>query len=377
MTATRIKGIKESATFRISNIASKMRAEGEDVISLSLGEPDFPTPSHICEAAKQALDRGETHYSPSPGIPALREAIAQKLREENNLEVEASNIIVTPGAKQAIFEALLSTLDEGDEAVLFNPSWVSYEPAIRLAGAKVVWASTDENFRPSNLAEFVSHRTRILVANSPCNPTGAVFTRDNLREIADLSQDFDFLVLSDEIYEKIIYDQKHWSIGSFPGMEERTITINGFSKSYAMTGWRLGYAAAPPEVYRQMLKIHSHSVSQAATFVQHAGIAALQGSQQPVQEMREEFQARRDFLHQKLQELGIRAPLPQGAFYIFADVSEYGNGEEVAELLLKKAKVAVTPGIAFGSSGKNYIRISYAASMERLAEAVARMKEAL
>lgn len=378
MTARRLREIEESATLRISNIANELKGQGRDVISFSLGEPDFPTPKHICEAAKEALDRGETHYTPSPGIPELRQAIAEKLKIENRLEAKANNILVTPGAKQAIFEALLAVLDEGDEAILFDPAWVSYEPAIRLAGARVVWAPVNpKDFTPLDPIELITSKTKIIVVNSPCNPTGAVFDKKNLKAIADLAKDHDFLVLSDEIYEKIIYDKEHISIGSLDGMEERTITINGFSKAYAMTGWRLGYAAAPKNIFEQMLKLHSHSVSQAGSFVQYGGLAALRRDQGFILNMVKEFRARRDLLIRGLNKLGLRCNLPEGAFYAFPNVGKYGDGESFSEMLLTKAQVATTPGSAFGPTDTNYIRISYATSRERIREALRRIEGVL
>ena len=379
MTAKRLQNITESATLRISNLANELKSQGKDIISFSLGEPDFNTPGHIIDAAKASLDRGDTHYTPSPGIPELRKAIAEKLKKENKIEAKMGNIIVTPGAKQAIFEVMLSVLQEGDEAILFDPAWVSYDPCVKLAGAKTVWAPTtrDDGFIPAGLSEYITKKTKLIVINSPCNPTGGVYGRETLKEIADLAVDNDILVLSDEIYEKIIYDREHVSIGSLDGMQDLTITVNGFSKAYAMTGWRLGYVCAPKEIYEQMLKLHSHSVSQATSFVQYAGIAALQGDQTCVADMVKEFRARRDLLVVGLNRLGIKCACPDGAFYAFADVSEYGSGEKVAELLLNKAFVATTPGAAFGEAGNDFIRISYATSQERIREALRRMEAVL
>ncbi|MDP2846347.1 MAG: pyridoxal phosphate-dependent aminotransferase [Candidatus Methanoperedens sp.] len=379
MTAKRLQNITESATLRIAALASELKSQGKDIISFSLGEPDFATPRHITDAAKASLDRGETHYTPSPGIPELRRAIAGKLKKENNIDAKPGNIIVTPGAKQAIFEVMLSVLDEGDEAILFDPAWVSYEPCIKLAGAKAVWAPTnrENGFTPSGLSEYITKKTKLIVINSPCNPTGGVYGKDTLKEIADLTVDKNIKVLSDEIYEKIIYDKKHISIGSLGGMQDLTITVNGFSKAYAMTGWRLGYVHAPKEIYEQMLKLHSHSVSQATSFVQYAGIAALEGDQTCITDMVREFKVRRNLLVKGLNKLGIKCAMPDGAFYAFADVSEYGSGEKVAELLLNKAFVATTPGAAFGEAGYDFIRISYATSQERIREALRRMEAVL
>lgn len=379
MTAKRVRSITESATIRISNLASELKNQGKDVISFSLGEPDFRTPPHIIDAAKASLDKGDTHYTPSPGIPALRKAIAEKLEKDNGIEAREGNIIVTPGAKQAVFEVVLSVLDEGDEAVLFDPAWVTYDACVKLAGAKTVWAATDKEngFAPLSLNECVSKKTKLIIINSPCNPTGGVYGKDKLEEIADIAVDKNIMVLSDEIYEKIIYDKQHVSIASLDGMQDLTITVNGFSKAYAMTGWRLGYVHAQKEIYEQMLKLHSHSVSQAASFVQYAGIAALQGDQNCVAEMVREFRARRDLLIRGLEKLGMKCAKPEGAFYAFADVSEYGTGEEVGEFLLNKAFVATTPGIAFGDAGNDFIRISYATSQERIKEALRRMEAVL
>ena len=379
MTAKRLQKITESATLRISNLASELKSQGKDIISFSLGEPDFATPGHIIDAVKASLERGDTHYTPSSGIPELRKAIAQKLKNDNNIEVKPGSIIVTPGAKQAIFEVMLSVLQDGDEGILFDPAWVSYDPCVMLTGAKTVWVPTDpdKSFKPVNLAEYITKKTKIIVVNSPCNPTGGVYGRETLKEIADIAVDQNILVLSDEIYEKIIYDKEHISIGSMNGMQDLTITVNGFSKAYAMTGWRLGYVSAAKEIYDQMLKLHSHSVSQATSFVQYAGVAALQGDQSCVTDMVREFRARRDILVRGLNKLGIRCTMPDGAFYAFADVSEYGSGEKVAELLLNKAFVATTPGSAFGEAGNNFIRISYATSQDRIREALRRMEAVL
>lgn len=379
MTAKRLQNITESATLRISNLASELKSQGKDIISFSLGEPDFTTPAHIIEAAKASLERGETHYTPSAGIPELRRAIAEKLKKDNKIETKPGNIIVTPGAKQAIFEVILSVLREGDEAIIFDPAWVSYDPCVKLSGARTVWAPTrrDKGFTPVDIGEYITEKTKLIVINSPCNPTGGVYGKETLKEIADIAIDKNIFVLSDEIYEKIIYDKEHLSIGAMDGMQDLTITVNGFSKAYAMTGWRLGYVSAPKEVYEQMLKLHSHSVSQATSFVQYAGLAALQGDQTPVAAMVREFRARRNLLVRGLNKLGIKCAKPDGAFYAFADVSEYGSGEAIAELLLNKAFIATTPGSAFGSLGNDFIRISYATSQERIKEALRRMEAVL
>jgi len=377
MVSRRLQNIEESATLKMTNLANELKREGHDVISFTLGEPDFDTPKNICDAAIDSLRRGDTHYSSSPGIPELRFAIAQKLNNENNLNVEPAHVIVTPGAKQAVFEAILAVLDEGDEAILFDPAWVSYDPCIKIAGGKTVWVPLDHenDFNPSDIGQYITSKTKLIIVNSPSNPTGGIFTRDTLQEIADLAIDHDIMVLSDEIYEKIIYDKQHLSIGSLPQMEEHTITINGFSKAYAMTGWRLGYLATSHEVYKSMSKLQSHSVSSAATFVQWAGVEALKGDQSFIGEMVVEFKARRDLLVEGLNRLGIKSNYPSGAFYAFADVSEYGDGDAVCEQLLTEAYVAATPGSAFGPDSKDYIRISYATSKERIETALERIEK--
>ncbi|WP_342305413.1 pyridoxal phosphate-dependent aminotransferase [Methanolobus sp. ZRKC5] len=379
MASSRLERVEESATIKAANVANKMRQEGVDVISFTLGEPDFDTPKHICDAAADAMYRGETHYSPSAGIPELRNAIAEKLRTENKLDAKASDILVTPGAKQAIFEIMMSVLDDGDETILFDPAWVSYDPAIKFAGANTTWVPTDpyDGFKPRDLEEYITDKTKLIVVNSPGNPTGAVYDKQTLKHISDLAIDNDILVLSDEIYEKIIYGKEHFSIGSFEGMQDRTITVNGFSKAYAMTGWRLGYVCASPDIFKGMLKIQSHSVSSATSFVQYGGVAALEGPQEPVTEMVDRFKARRDLLVDGLNAIGIKCQKPGGAFYAFADVSEYGNGDIITGKLLTNAHVAVTPGSAFGESGKDFIRISYATSLERIQEGLERIKTAL
>jgi aspartate aminotransferase len=379
MVSRRLQSIEESATLRMTGLANELKRKGHDVISFSLGEPDFDTPKNISDAAVESLRRGDTHYSPAPGIPELRSAIAEKLQNENNLNVEPGHVIVTPGAKQAVFEAILAVLDEGDEAILFDPAWVTYDPCITIAGGTTVWAPLDpeNDFNPTDIAKYITPKTRLIVVNSPSNPTGGIFSRDVLTEIADLAIDHDIMVISDEIYEKIIYDKEHFSIGSLPGMDERTITINGFSKAYAMTGWRLGYLATSNEVFKSMSKLHSHSVSSATTFVQWAGVEALKGPQDFIPEMVTEFKARRDLLVDGLNNMGIKCNYPSGAFYAFADVSEYGNGDEVCEKLLTEAYVAATPGSAFGPHSMDFIRFSYATSRKRIQTALERIEQAL
>ena len=380
MTSRRLNLIKESATLAIANLASDIAKQGHDVITLSLGEPDFRTPTHICESAMQSIRRGETHYTPAAGIPELKSAIAEKLRTDNGITVAPDQVLVTPGAKQAVFAAVQAVLDEGDEAILLDPAWVTYDACIRYAGARSVWVPTDNDFMPLAIGDYITEKTKLIIINSPGNPAGGVFDRKLLEEIRDIAIDNEIMVISDEIYEKIIYGKKHISIGSFDGMQDHVITINGFSKSYAMTGWRLGYVAAPPDIIKAALKLQSHSVSHAASFVQHAGVTALSAepeSDGAIDEMVTEFRMRRDILVDGLSSIGFDCKKPDGAFYLFLDVAPYGGGDVVAERLLREAYIAVTPGSAFGPGSSDFIRISYAAARERIYDAIERIRDTL
>ncbi|MDD1761605.1 MAG: pyridoxal phosphate-dependent aminotransferase [Methanothrix sp.] len=375
MVSVRMASIHESTTMKISAMAKRLSASGQDIIDMGVGEPDFDTPKHIIEAGCRSIQMGETRYAPTAGIPELRKIIADKLCRENQLSVTADDVAVTPGAKMAVFAAIQALLDEGDECLLIGPSWVSYEPCVAFAGGSVAWGRVDEDFMPSNLAEGISSKTRLIIVNSPSNPTGSVFDRKVLEEISDLAVDHDLYVISDEIYEKIIYDHQHISPGSLAGMEDRTVTINGFSKAYAMTGWRLGYLAGPKEVMKWVTRLLSHSVSQATTFVQRAGVAAMQGPQDEVAKMVAEFKARRDLLVKGLTDLGIECSVPGGAFYAFPNVSELGGGDAFTDRLLKEAQIAATPGSAFGPYGADYVRLSYATSQGRISQALKRIEK--
>lgn len=377
MVSARMASIHESTTLKISAMAKKLTASGLDIIDMGVGEPDFDTPKHIVEAGCNSIKNGETHYAPTAGIPELRKAIAQKLVRENSLKASPDDVIVTPGAKMAVFAAAQALLQEGDECVLIGPSWVSYEPCVAFAGASVAWSKVDDNFQPQDLAASINSKTRAILVNSPCNPTGAVFGRKVLEEIRDLAVDHNLFIISDEIYEKIIYDHEHISIGSLSGMEDRTVTINGFSKAYAMTGWRLGYLTGPKETMKWVNRLLSHSVSQATTFVQRAGVEAITGPQDEVVAMVKEFRARRDLLVSGLHDLGIPCSTPGGAFYVFPDVSGHGGGDAFTDMLLKDALIAATPGSAFGPGGASFVRLSYAASQDRLRTALERIRKML
>jgi len=375
--SSRVRHIPESATMKIADIAAKLRSEGQDIISFSLGEPDFETPENIKRAAKTALDRGETHYTQGSGIPELREAIAEKLKNDNNLGVSPADVLVTTGAKQAIFEAICTLIDEGDEVLLLDPAWVSYSAIVKFAGGKPVMVpvSEQEGYVPVDLQSHMTRNTKLLILNSPCNPTGAVYGKNVIKAAAEAAEDHGVFVLSDEVYEKIIYGAKHHSIGSL--IPDRTITINGFSKAYAMTGWRLGYATAPAPILQGMLKIQQHSVSNATSFVQRAGVEALRGDQGAVRAMVVEFKKRRDIMIDGLRKMGIECAPPRGAFYAFAKVSQFGNSVEVTEKLLRDALVAVTPGSAFGPNGEGYVRLSYATSRQNIEDGINRIEASL
>ena len=378
MLSKRLSGIEESATIKMGHIAKKLQAEGKEVLNFSLGEPDFKTPEHICEAAKRALDLGYTHYTSSAGIDELREEIAEKIREENKVDASMENVIVTPGAKQAIYELMMTVLDEGDEVILLDPAWVTFESAVKIAGGEPKWVKRlEEGMEYESLKSAASKNTKMIIINSPNNPVGYVLSDNELKEIAEFAVDHDLLVLSDEIYEKIIYGQRHVSIASFSDMQERTVIINGFSKTYAMTGWRIGYAVAPAEIMKGMLKVQQHSVTCAPSISQFAALTALRNPQDCVKEMVKEFKRRRDVIVKQLNEVGLQCLNPEGAFYAFVSTSNHGNDIEFTERLLKEAYIVVTPGSAFGLAGKDYVRFSFAASIEDILEGMERIESTL
>ncbi|WP_435360368.1 pyridoxal phosphate-dependent aminotransferase [Haloarchaeobius sp. DFWS5] len=374
--ADRVKRVEPSATLAISDKASALEADGVDVVDLSVGEPDFPTPENVVQAAKDAMDAGHTGYAPSNGIPELKEAIATKLADDG-LNYDASQVIVTPGGKQALYEIIDALIDDGDEVALLDPAWVSYEAMVKLAGGSLTRVDTakhDFALEPAldDLAAAVSDETELLVVNSPGNPHGAVYSREALEGVRDLAVEHDILVISDEIYKEITYGAEAISLGTLDGMADRTITVNGFSKAYSMTGWRLGYFAGPSELVSQAGKIHSHSVSSAVNFVQHAGVEAIQNCDETVEEMSEAFEERRDMLVDLFAEHGVDVAVPEGAFYMMLPVDD--DDQAWCEGAIDEAHVATVPGSAFGTPG--YARLSYAASEERLREGVERLADA-
>ncbi|WP_254543664.1 pyridoxal phosphate-dependent aminotransferase [Halomarina pelagica] len=373
--ADRVERVEPSATLAISGLATELESEGVDVVDLSVGEPDFPTPEAIVEAATEAMEAGHTGYAPTRGVRGLREAIADDLARRN-LDYEADEIVVTPGAKQALFETFQTLVDDGDEVVLLDPAWVSYEAMAKLAGGSLSRVDLSEStfqLEPAldDLAETVSDDTELLVVNSPSNPSGAVFSDAALEGVRDLAVDHDVTVIADEIYDRITYDVEPTSLATLDGMRERTVTINGFSKAFSMTGWRLGYLAAPEELIGQAGKVQSHSVSSATHFVQHAGITALRECDDAVNQMAQAFRERRDLLTDLFADRGVEVPVGDGAFYMMLPVSE--DDARWCEDALSEAHVATVPGSAFGTPG--YARLSYAASEERLREGVNRLAD--
>jgi aspartate aminotransferase len=376
--ADRVARVEPSATLAISNKASALAAEGVDVVDLSVGEPDFPTPEPVVEAGKDALDAGHTGYTPSNGLSALREAVAEKHRDRG-VDCAPENVLVTPGGKQALFEAFQTLVDDGDEVVLLDPAWVSYEAMTKLAGGdlrRVDLAPHAFQLEPAldDLADAMSDDTALVVVNSPSNPTGAVYSRAAFEGVRDLAVEHDAHVVSDEIYERITYGVDQPAAAAVDGLGERTVTVDGFSKAFSMTGWRLGYMVAPEPVVEAAGKVHSHSVSCAANFVQRAGVTALTDPavDDAVGGMVDAFHERRDHLADRLAAHGVELSVGDGAFYAMPRVAD--DDTAWCERAIEDAHVACVPGSAFGAPG--HARFSYAASRERLDVAVDRLVEA-
>ncbi len=381
MVSKRLQEIPASGTIAISNLVSQMKAEGVDIVSFSMGEPDFTTPENVIDACCDSLHSGFTHYTPSLGIPSLRKAVADMTRETDGVPCQASNVLITP-CKQAIFMIALAYIDPGDEVILADPSWVSYEACIRLAGGVPVYVPTrfEDNFvlDPALVESKITPRTKMIILNTPSNPTGAVIPADVLKQIADIAMARGIKVLSDEIYSSIVYEGKHTSIASFPGMFDNTLIVSGLSKSFAMTGWRLGWAIAPEDDIKAINKLQSHSISCAVSFVQEAAVEAITGPQQSKYDMVAEFRRRRDLAMDLISEIpGVECNVPQGAFYIFPKYNRDIPSAKLAETLLREGHVAVTPGTAFGPGGEGFFRISYAASEEQIREGISRIKNTL
>lgn len=388
--SARTAAVEVASIIRMAQKARQLSEQGHDVVSLTIGEPDFDTPKHIRDAAYKAMNDGYTHYAPMPGMPDLKNALAKKLKTENGLDYDPSEIVPANGAKQAITNAIFATIDPGDEVILLAPFWVAYEGVIEMAGGKpvIVTATIQENFKvpASRIKDAMTDKTKLVIINSPNNPTGAMFNKTELTEIAKVVCEHPkAMVISDEIYEYIVFDQEHVSIGNLPGMKARTITINGFSKGFAMTGWRLGYAAAPAAVVKAMTKVQGTFTAGANAFVQQAGVAALEGPRDDVEMMRKSYLARRELVVEGLNAIdGINAPTPAGTFYVFADVSamfgktlgnhQIDNVDDLCDWLLEAHHVATVPGTAFGDT--NALRISFATSPENLNKAIKRIAKA-
>jgi len=359
----------------------ELAAAGKDVLNLAGGEPDFNTPQHIVDAAFEAVQAGDTHYPPSFGTPQLLAAIVAKLQRENNVHhITPGQILVTPGGKWAIYAALAATVNPGDEVLILDPSWVSYAPMVELnRGVPVrVPLSGEDNFAVNEeiLRRYVTPATKLMMVNSPNNPTGRVFTRAEINAIVAVAQEHDLYVLSDEIYEHILYGGAvHYSLAAEPGMADRTLIVNGFSKAYAMTGWRLGWLAAPPPIAKLARTYQTQSVTSAASFTMAAGVAALNGPQDAVREMTAAYAARRRFLLDAIEEIpGLECPPVEGAFYIFPRFTATRKSSlEIASILLEEGLIATTPGIAFGEAGEGHVRFSFATHMHDLERTVERL----
>lgn len=391
MLAQKVQAMEESATIRMAQKSRDLAAKGVHVISLSLGEPDFDTPEFIKEAAYAALKKGYTKYTPVPGTLALRTAICEKFKNENNLHFEPGQIVVSNGAKQSIANICMATLNPGDEAIILAPYWVSYFEIVKFAGGVpvVVSAGIEDDFKPTaqQIKEAITHKTKLLIFSSPCNPTGSVFTKDELADIARvIAENGNILVVSDEIYEYINFTGHHASIGAFDHMRELTATVNGFSKGFSMTGWRLGYMAGPKWLADACNKVQGQITSGAASFSQEAAVTALKADRSEAMAMKEAFLRRRDLLISLMSEIpGLKLNKPQGAFYIFPDVSKYfgtsngtvaiNNADDFAEAMLTEAHVGLVSGSAFGAD--SCVRLSYAASDDDLREAVRRLANCL
>lgn len=390
--STRIKGISPSPTLTIDAKTKQMIQEGVDVVNFSVGEPDFDTPRHIKEAAIEAINKGFTKYTPASGTLELRKAICDKLQRENGLKYQPGDIVVSNGGKHSLYNVFQAIGEPGDEFILQAPYWVSYPEMIKLAGGVPVVIETDEQtgFRMTveDIRARITPRTKAIALNSPSNPTGAVYTREELKAIADLAVEHNLWVISDEIYEKMLYDgAEHVSIASFgPEIKRLTITVNGMSKAYAMTGWRIGYTATEPKIAKSMADLQSHSTSNPSSISQKASLAALTGPQEPVTEMVREFNRRREYIVDRLNAFpGVNCLKPQGAFYVFPNVSgvfgktirerKIVDSDVLAGVILEHGRVALVPGSGFGAP--NNLRISYATSLERITEGLNRIEALL
>ena len=373
----RVQNMYPSQTLALVELAAKFKEKGYQIISMAVGEPDFTTPPNVIEAACKAMHEGKTHYTPPTGIKELKMAIAEKYRNENNVDADENNVIVTP-AKLAIFNTLSAFVDPGDEVLIPDPGWVSYREMVHFARGKPVNYKLDEEkdfgLDVDDLLDKVNFKTKVLIINSPSNPTGGVLSNEDLKAIRDIVMDFDLILISDEIYEKIIFEGEHISPGVFEDLRMNTIIVNGFSKGWAMTGWRIGYLIAPHRYIPELEKIQQHTISCAPSMSQYAALEALR-TREYVSEMVDEFKRRRDFVYERLSSIpGISVKKPKATFYIFPRYDANISSKKFAEDFMVQEKVAVTPGSAFGMYGENHIRISFATSMENLKEGLDRLE---
>jgi aspartate aminotransferase len=386
-----VSSIEESKTLAITSLVKKLKAEGKNVLSFSAGEPDFPTPGFIKEAAIKAINNNFTSYTPNEGYPDLIKTIIKKFKEDNNLEFNPENILVSSGAKHSLFNILQAICNPGNEVIFQSPYWVSYPEMVKLARANsvIVNAGVETGYKilPGDLDKAITDKTKVFLFNSPSNPTGAVYSKKEILALAEVLKGKDIFILSDEIYEKIIFDgEEHFSIGAVDFLKEKTITVNGVSKAYAMTGWRIGYAGGPKNIIKLARNLQSHSTSNAASISQAAAQAALSRHSEEINEMVKEFKKRRDFIVSELNKIdGIKCPMPKGAFYVFYDVSSYYgkniNGLEIKDstsfcnYILSSQNVGLVPGVAFGND--NCVRMSYACSLEQIEDGIGRLHKAL
>ncbi|MFI5173855.1 MAG: pyridoxal phosphate-dependent aminotransferase [Terriglobia bacterium] len=378
--AKRMSRLGTETAFEVLVRAKGLEAKGHDVVHLEIGEPDFDTPGNITKAAIKALNDKWTHYGPSAGQPMLRQAIAEEVSKTRNLKVDASNVVVVPGGKPIIFFPILALVDEGDEVIYPNPGFPIYESMINFIGGKAVPIALREErdfaFDVNELISKINDRTKLIILNSPQNPTGGVLPKEDLKAIAEAVRDRDLMILSDEIYSRILFEGKAESITQFPGMQEKTIILDGFSKTYAMTGWRLGYGVMPADLATQIAKLQTNSTSCTASFSQIAAVEALRGDQSGAEAMVAEFHRRRDYIVKRLNEIeGLSCRMPKGAFYVFPNIKKTGmTSKEFEDRLLNEAFVACLAGTSFGAFGEGYVRFSYANSLENLKKAMDRVE---
>ncbi|MDZ7362107.1 MAG: pyridoxal phosphate-dependent aminotransferase [candidate division KSB1 bacterium] len=381
--AKRMERLGTETAFEVLGRAKALEAQGRKIIHLEIGEPDFDTPLFIREAAREALKRGRTHYTPAAGIPELRQAICDEVQRRRGVTVRPENVVVTPGAKPIIYFPLTALIEDGDEVIYPNPGFPIYESVIEFVGGKAVplHLKEENEFRVdlNELESLLTPRTRMIIINSPQNPTGGILTRDDVRAIAAIARSKNLLILADEVYKNIVYEHEHASILSEPGMLERTILLDGFSKTYAMTGWRLGFGVMPAALAQKVEQLMINSNSCTTTFVQDAGVAALRGPHDEVDAFVREFKKRRDLMVDGLNQIkGVRCLKPGGAFYCFPNISRLPmSSKQLADLLLNEAGVAVLSGTAFGKFGEGYLRLSYANSLENIQEALRKMKQVI